>query len=287
MKLLITGGNGFLGRRAVAQLSGLGYEVFAPDHATLDITDISSIETWFSAHSPQAVIHCAAISDTGRCQREPDATAQINVHGSTNLAKLCGHHGVKLIFCSSDQVYAGSPVPGPHCESEPLSPSNEYARQKLSAEQECLLHCPDTVCLRLSWMYSIQFQPGEHGHLLSALSAAFQDETLPLTWPIHDRRGITDVDSVIKNLPDALNLPAGVYNFGSGNTMDTFHTLQSVFRELKLESAMARLQPNTQAFSDSPRDIRMDGTKLSQHGIIFEDTAAGLSAALNLLLRKR
>lgn len=287
MKILVTGGSGFLGRRAVAWLSGLGHEVFAPDHTALDITDISSIETSFSAHSPQAVIHCAAISDTGKCQREPESTALINVCGSANLAKICSRYGAKLIFCSSDQVYAGSPVPGPHCESESLSPANVYACQKLNAENECMLRCPDTVCLRLSWMYSTQFLPGEHGHLLSALSAAFQDKSLPMTWPIHDRRGITNVDSVVKNLASALNLPAGIYNFGSCNTMDTFHTLQSVFRELKLESAMTRLQPNTQAFSDCPRDIRMDGTKLSQHGIVFEDTAAGLSAALNFLMRER
>ena len=280
MKLLITGAGGFLGRRAAVHFSSLGYEVLTPTHSELDITDRTAVDDWFRKHRPQAVLHCAAVSDTGACQRDPEGTALINVQGSVNLAEVCRQYGAKFIFCSSDQVYAGSPLPGPHGEAEPLSPGNVYAGQKLLAEQLCLDACPDTVSLRLSWMYSVQHLPGEHSHLLTSLSAALKDPSLPLTWPVYDHRGITDVDSVVKNLPAALELPAGVYNFGAENDMDTFHTIQAVLAELELQDALARLTPNHQAFAQSPRDIRMDGARAAAHGIAFDSTRAGLVRAL-------
>lgn len=281
MKLLITGAGGFLGRRAASHFSGLGYQVLTPSRQELDITDRAAVDAWFRTNQPHTVLHCAAVSDTGACQREPERTAAVNVGGSINLAQACARTGAKLVFCSSDQIYSGSPLPGPHSEAELPVPNTVYGRQKLLAEQECIALCSDIVCLRLSWMYASHPLPGEHGHLLTSLCAALQDPSLPLTWPIHDRRGITNVDTVIRNLPAALELPAGIYNFGAENDADTFHTIQAVFAKLGLENAAVRLKPNLQAFSDSPRDIRMDGSLAKSYQIVFESTRAGLCQALS------
>lgn len=284
MDLLITGSSGFLGRRAASHFHSLGCNILTPSHTQLDITDGNAVHRWFQQHSPQAVLHCAAVSDTGKCQKAPESTALVNVTGSIHLAQACSEYGAKFIFCSSDQVYHASAQTGPHRESEVLSPVSAYARQKLLAEQQCQILCCDTVCLRLSWMYSGRISPEDHGHLLTTLRNALQDETLPLTWPIYDRRGITDVDSVVRHLPAALKLPAGVYNFGSSNDMDTYHTIQSVLEELNLREALDRLMPNRQAFADFPRDIRMDGSLAASHGITFESTRSGLCRALAAIL---
>ena len=55
MKLLITGGSGFLGRRACAYFEKLGWQVLAPGHAELDITDAAGVAAWFRENRPQAV----------------------------------------------------------------------------------------------------------------------------------------------------------------------------------------------------------------------------------------
>ena len=75
---------------------------------------------------PDVVIHCAAMSDVGQCQREPEISWARNVTGSINVACAAGQVGAKCLLCSSDQVYFA--VPG-----------NLYAKEKLAAEQEGLV----------------------------------------------------------------------------------------------------------------------------------------------------
>lgn len=276
MKLLITGGTGFLGRRTAAHFEKLGWEVLTPGHGQLDITDRSAIGAWFRTNAPEAVIHTAAISDTGLCQQKPEWSEAINVTGCVNLAKACRETGAKLAICSSDQVYFGSAVSGPHREDEVLAPGNVYGAQKLRAEQQCLDLLPETVCLRLSWMYTKESFPGEHGHFLAALKAALADASRELTWPVHDRRGLTDTEDVIRNLPDALRLPGGVWNFGASNDSSTYDTVKFLLQESGMEDALQRLKPNLEAFAENPRDISMDQTKLNAAGIYFPTTKEAL-----------
>lgn len=280
MKLLITGGSGFLGRRVAAHFEKLGWQVLAPRHGELDITDAAGVAAWFREHRPQAVIHTAAVSDTGLCQREPERTERINVAGCVNLAESCREWGAGFVMCSSDQVYFGSSLPGPHGEEEECTPGNVYGRQKLRAEQECLSVLPSTVCLRLSWMYARESLPGEHSNFFAMLTAALEDESKPLSWPVYDRRGLTDVKFVVENLEKALVLPGGVWNFGSENDRSTYAIVKEALEEAGLQRALERLQRNEEAFAAKPRDISMKLCKLNGAAIVFPSTQAGLRRAL-------
>ena len=282
MKLLVTGGTGFLGRRITAYFEELGWQVLSPSHGSLDITDEKAVFGWFRENRPDAMIHTAAVSDTGLCQREPQWSQRINVDGAVHLAKACHYFGAKPVFCSSDQVYFRSPAPGPHRETDILNPGNVYGGQKLCAEQQCLAHNSETVCLRLSWMYSRQDFPNQHGHFLTTLKNAIKDENQTFSLPIYDRRGLTDVQDVVKNLPKALKLPGGVWNFGSENDKNTYETVKSVLMELGLD-AVNRLQPNRDAFADIPRDISMELGKLTGAGITFPTSRDALLQALKAI----
>ena len=280
MKLLITGATGFLGRRTAAYFRDLGFSVLTPSHRELDITDAEAVRSWFREHQPEAVIHTAAISDTGLCQRQPQWSETVNVDGCVHLARACRESGAKLVLCSSDQIYSGSSLSGPHEEEEPVTPNNIYGNQKLRAEQRCLEILPDTVCLRLSWMYSTDSLPGEHGHFLTTLKGALEDEAAPLTWPVHDRRGITDARYVVQNLPLALKLPGGIYNFGSENDASTYETVKALLQQTGREKALERLTPNEAAFAEHPRDLTMDTGRIREAGIGFPTTLEGLIQAL-------
>ena len=280
MKLLITGGTGFLGRRCAVSLDRQGFQILTPSHGELDITNREAVQNWFRENRPDGVIHTAAISDTGLCQRQPEWSEKINVDGCVHLAQCCRETRAKLLICSSDQVYSGSRIPGPHREDEPVFPNNIYGNQKLRAEQMCLEILPETVCLRLSWMYAKESLPGEHGTFLTTLKAALEDRRKPLSWPVHDVRGLTDAADVVKHLPAALKLPGGVYNFGSENDRNTYETVKALLTGLGLAEALLRLSPNEEAFREQPRDISMDTAKIRGAGIRFPTTLEGLTAAL-------
>jgi dTDP-4-dehydrorhamnose reductase len=283
MKILITGTSGFLGRRAAASFKSNGYEVLTPSHAQLELCDGAAVLRYLEENRPDGVIHCAAVSDTGKCQQDPEGSARVNVDAPANLAAACARTGAKLVFCSSDQVYSGSRVPGPHREDEPVTPNNVYGGQKLRAEGSCLAIAPDTVCLRLSWMYSTDSYPGEHGHFLTVLRESLADPDRPLAWPIHDRRGLTDVRYVLENLPGALEIPGGVYNFGSENRENTYDTLRNVLSVPGMEAALSRLVPNREAFGDDPRDISMDLSRTAAAGLSFPSTVEGLRRAMKAI----
>ena len=70
-KLLVTGASGFLGSRIVNFYKDK-YEVYAPTHKEMDITDEVSVNYVLSGYRPDVVIHCAAISDVAMCEKEKE-----------------------------------------------------------------------------------------------------------------------------------------------------------------------------------------------------------------------
>ena len=277
MKLLITGGSGFLGRRAVRKF-GAGCRVLAPAHGELDITDRSAVMAFCEAEKPDLVLHCAAISDVGACGREPERSYAINVAGAVNLAAGAGAVGAKCVLCSSDQVYFGSPEERPHREDEPVIPQNLYGREKLEAEFFCRTENPDCVLLRLSWMYdAVTLHEREHGDFLRTLLPQLRAGER-LSYPVYDRRGITDVNEVLANMEKCFALPGGVYNFGAPNDCSTYELMERVFDRVHLDRNL--LTRNEQAFADGPRNLCMDQSKLNRAGIVFSSTEEGLVRAL-------
>ncbi len=272
-RLLVTGASGFLGRR-IAEFYKGRYEVYAPTHGQMDITDRESVKAVFHEYKPRFVVHTAAISDVGMCEREPEKSRLINVDGSRNIALASAILNAKCVICSSDQIYFGSSLPGPHREDESASPMNVYGREKKRAEEECLEQNPDCVLLRLSWMYDSETKSEyEHGDFFRTLVSRLRAREI-LSYPVNDVRGITDVKEVVRNIEKSWELCGGVYNFGSPNDRNTYETVLAMFKELGWD--VGRLQRNEEAFAENPRDISMCMKKLNDCGIEFSSTLEGL-----------
>lgn len=282
-KLLITGASGFVGSKIAAHYSDR-YEIYTPKHETMDIADANSVMEYFAQIQPDYVVHCAAISDTGRCEREPELSWKINVTGSVNIAKASKSIGAKCVLCSSDQVYFGSDVRLPHKEDEVLVPANVYGREKLEGEKLCLTENPESVHLRLAWMYDGRNCDYKiHRDFMSTIKEKLQNKE-SMAYPVYDRRGITDVWEVVENIEKTFSLPGGVYNFGSGNGSSTYDTVKDVFDELGLSTAW--IEKNETAFADKPRNLTMDQEKISRYGIEFQDTKAAITKRFTKLLQK-
>lgn len=272
-RLLVTGASGFFGRRIVNFYKG-EYEICAPVHDQMDITDEKSVLAVFENFHPDFVIHSAAVSDLETCEKEPEKSWKINVDGSRNIAAASARFHAKCLLCSSDQVYFGSRAKGPHSEDELVEPANLYGKGKKRAEEECLEENPGCVVLRLSWMYDTKTVSGqEHNDFFRTLISRLETSG-ELCYPVYDVRGITDVNEVIWNLGKALQLPGGIYNFGSSNDKNTYETVLAMFEELKWD--VGRIRKNEDAFVSNPRNISMDLKKLNDSGIFFSSTLEAL-----------
>ena len=279
MKVLVTGANGFLGSR-IANYYGQTHQVYTYGHQTLDITSLESVEAVFSIVRPEVVVHCAAISNTGYAQEHPEESHQVNVVGTTNIAKAGMKHGAKLVYMSSDQVYNGTRALGLLPEEAPLSPVNVYGKDKLEAEKLTQEILPSAVGLRLTWMYDPPTSTMKlNSNLLVNIKQAFDTHT-PLHIATHEYRGITNVWDVVKQLEACTELPGGIYNFGSENRLTCYETFTQTARLLGYDDIEQLIIADDERFHAQPRNLSMDITRRRSHGIDFPDTIEGVMNAL-------
>jgi UDP-glucose 4-epimerase len=102
VKVLLTGGSGFIGRNVVEQLGGR-YEILAPAHAELELTNAEALAAWLRGHPVDAVIH-AAVRPGHRNAADPNRQLEINLRMYANLL-ACRDSWGRLLYVSSGAVY--------------------------------------------------------------------------------------------------------------------------------------------------------------------------------------
>lgn len=288
MRLMITGAGGFLGSRLVSFYREK-QEVWGVLHAEADFTDAQQTMETVNSYRPDVVLHCGAISDVGTCGANPALSYRVNVEGTRNLVTACRNVGARFVFCSSDQVYfrawrreSGESRDSflmPHRESELAEPIPVYGQHKLLAEKICRQVQPDSVILRLTWMYDELTQEERRKgrrnlavmleDSLETDAKSGQGEALP-AFSETDYRGVTDVREVVKNMETAWQLPAGVYNFGSTGSTNMYDTVCRVMKALGREELVKK------APLGELRNLTMNTAKAEAQDIRFSDTAQGL-----------
>lgn len=278
-KILITGSSGFLGSR-LAYLLRDRYDLLLPSHNELNVSHEEAVRAYLEEHGPEVVIHCAALSNTWYCEQHPEEAHKVNVQGTVRMAKACKLTGAKLVFMSSDQVYNGTPFLGPLKETALLQPVNVYGRHKLEAEQRTLWNLPESVGLRLTWMYDLpDARMKLNSNILTNLQKA-SDEGNTIRAAIHEFRGVTNVWKVARNIEKAVDLPGGIYNFGSGNTLCSYELHLQTANLLGLQEPSRWILPDEERFSDAARNLTMDCSLIEKHGIRFPDSIAGIEDAI-------
>ncbi|MBX6423268.1 dTDP-glucose 4,6-dehydratase [Thermosulfurimonas sp. F29] len=156
MRVLVTGGAGFIGSDLVRRLPGEGFRVSVVDKLTYagdprrieevrdrvsfyrqDIVDFEGLEGVFERERPEVVVHYAAETHVDRSILDPDAFVKANVIGTFNLLRLSLKYGVrKFVHISTDEVYGELPLDGDlkFVEDSPLRPNSPYSASKASAE---------------------------------------------------------------------------------------------------------------------------------------------------------
>jgi dTDP-4-dehydrorhamnose reductase len=107
----------------------------------LDLLDFAAVNARFKCDKPQLVIHCAALSQSPVCQKDPALAHRLNVDVTAHLAQLASD--IPFVFFSTDLVFDGRK--GNYEETDPVNPLSVYAETKVEAEEIVLANPKHTV----------------------------------------------------------------------------------------------------------------------------------------------
>jgi UDP-glucose 4-epimerase len=156
MRVLVTGGAGYIGSHTLLELMAQGHEVYVVDnfsnssplvldrvrslsngtvaYVDADIRDRAGLDRVMDDFAPEAVIHFAGLKAVGESALKPMAYYDVNITGTLRLLAAMDRVGcTRIIFSSSATVY-GEPVYLPYDEAHPVAPTSVYGRTKLMAE---------------------------------------------------------------------------------------------------------------------------------------------------------
>lgn len=199
MKILVTGGAGFIGSHIVDAYLAAGHQVAVVDDlstgsrqnvpagATFHECDIRSteLEAVFAQEKPEAVNHQAARANVRESFDEPLLYADVNVMGSVNLLECCRRHGVgKVIYASTGGACYGEPIRLPVDESHPVNPLDPYGASKHHVEHYLEIYSRSFGVRYTTLRYPNVYGPRQNPHGEAGVVAIFTQHMLdgePLT----------------------------------------------------------------------------------------------------------
>ncbi|MBR6939299.1 MAG: dTDP-4-dehydrorhamnose reductase, partial [Clostridia bacterium] len=138
----------------VRVLSEAGHKVIPADLPDIDITDKDRIQNLIVKENPDAVIHLAAYVAVDKAEEERDLCYDINVHGTSYIAEVCGKLSIPVLYTSTDYVFNGRGT-DPYEIDSPVGPENQYGFTKLMGEKEIRKYCSKYFIVRISWVFGI------------------------------------------------------------------------------------------------------------------------------------
>jgi UDP-glucose 4-epimerase len=250
LKIIVTGGAGFIGSNIVDAYIEAGHEVAVIDNlssgkesninpkATFYRMDIRSpeIDLVFVKEKPDVLNHHAAQIDVRKSVDDPEYDANVNIVGMINLLQKCIKHGVrKVIFASSGGAIYGEPEVLPADESSELKPLAPYGASKVAGEfyLSCYqaLHGLAYTALRYGNIYGPRQDPhGEAGVIAIFCRAMLNDNEVKIFGTGKQLRDYVYVGDVVRANLFALNAGDNQQiNIGTG----TGTSVNELFTRLK------------------------------------------------------
>lgn len=242
MKVLITGGAGFIGKHLTKFLLDRGCHITIFDNFSNsekedvsflvdmdvkiiegDITDLQSIVDAVKDHD--VVVHLAAKISVPESVKNPDETFHVNVDGTKNLLIACKkNHIKKLIAASSAAVYGKGSENVKLTENSPMNPISPYGESKVRMEEEIrkfiLEYKIDSVILRFFNIFGDWQSPEYAGVITKFIKKIKDKESLEIFGDGKQTRDFISVNDVTNSIYCAINDGSvGTYNIASGKAV--------------------------------------------------------------------
>jgi UDP-glucuronate 4-epimerase len=271
MKILLTGGAGFIGSHLLERLIARGDDVAVVDDFNdyydprlkrtnlpaggfrLHEADIREAAPLVAREKPDLLIHLAARAGVRPSQKDPALYESVNVAGTLGLLEACRAAGVgRFIFASSSSVYGNAPVP--FREDDPdLKPISFYGVTKLLGEHYvrvyARLHGIRATCLRFFTAYGPRQRPDMAIHAFTR--AVFEDKEIPMFGDGGTERDYTYVTDIVQGVLGAVDHeePFAVYNLGESRTIE-------LRRLIELIGEAAGRTPRVKRMPEQPGDVQ-------------------------------
>lgn len=255
MKVLVTGGAGFIGSHVSKLLLDGGHSVTVIDNLStghkqsldkrvnfhqISLEDQKKLEEILPGHD--GVIHMASFIAVGESVKKPVEFAQNNIVGTVKLLEAMKNAGVKKIIFSSSACVYGNPKKLPISEDDPLGEQeNPYGITKITMEQFCMLYHKlfgfDIVILR----YFNPYGPGElhdpETHAIpNFIKAALSKSKIPLFWRGEQIRDFIYIDDLAKAHVIALPLSGlHIFNVGTETGIKVVDVVHQIFELIGYE----------------------------------------------------
>jgi len=278
MRILVTGGAGFIGSHLCEKLLGAGHDVVIIDNfndyydpelkrrnfrsvascggagdVTLcegDIRDGEFVAAIFDQEAPDAVVHLAAAAGVRPSIEKPLFYEEVNVRGTMNLLEGARKNGVRpFVFASSSSVYGNNPKV-PFSESDPVdNPISPYAATKKAGELVCYtyhhLHRLNIACLRFFTVYG----PRQRPDLAISKFTRLIDggKPIPFYGDGTTRRDYTFIDDIVDGVMQAFSWVCAeearydIFNLGESRPVELRRLVEIIEAELGKKALVERL----------------------------------------------
>jgi len=151
--VLLLGAGGQLGQE-LQRCKPPGFQLYALDSQSLDITDEIAVGSAIEQYTPDIVINTAAYTAVDKAEKENERAFAVNAEGPRYIAEACAKSDCRIIHISTDFVFDGKKS-SPYLPDDITNPLSVYGASKLKGEQNLLQFAPaQTLIIRTAWLYS-------------------------------------------------------------------------------------------------------------------------------------
>ena len=276
MKVLLTGGTGFIGNKFVEKFSKeFNLIIFSSKEKIQEQKIIKTIEKI----NPDVIIHLAALSGLKNCELNQKEAFDVNVIGTENIVKGCIKNNSRLIFLSSREVY-GLTVMKKSDENDKLEPISVYGQTKMKAEKIIqkygIKENLDYTILRVSNVYGPGSKSGINRLIIDALNKKKiiingGEQILNLIF-------INDVIQILYLILKNNKISKEIFNIGSENTISLNEFIKIL---IKLLDQNIEIQINEKPSFESSY---FDPNITKQNKILEYDSKTTLNNAINITI---